>query len=135
MSTDRRLNALEKIRIANGYTKAYIAEKLGAPLPQYYTNWLRRNGLPKSYYDTADAFIDAHKESENTYKVEEPKPVYAQPKAGLLTVRGYAPTVQITNDDADYHAAKVLAERLPKHMKLQLAKTLLNKLTEDEETE
>lgn len=130
MSTDKRLEVLERIRTTNNYTKAHIASELGAPLPQYYTNWLRRNGLPKRYYDAADDFIDAHGDSET--KLTPSKPAYAQPKKGRVHITGYAPKVSIQEAEVDYHAAEALAERLPSKLQLKLAQTLLNKLMEDE---
>ncbi len=116
-AADKRLKALEQIRITNNYTKAHIAKTLGAPLPQYYTNWLRRNGLPKKYYDAADSFIESH--ADGAMQLIKQKPAYGQPQAS-------------TTPDVDLHAAVALAERLPSALQLKLAQTLLNSLVENQ---
>jgi hypothetical protein len=51
---------LEAARKAAGFTKTEMANRLGSPAPQNYTNWINRDSLPKKYYKAAGQLIDTY---------------------------------------------------------------------------
>ena len=51
------MEQLEGWREEHGLSKSDMARRLGAPAPQYYTNWLARDSLPKAYIDAANKLL------------------------------------------------------------------------------
>lgn len=44
----------------NNLCNREMAELLGAPMPQYYTNWIARDSIPKKYWNTAFRLTGTH---------------------------------------------------------------------------
>jgi hypothetical protein len=57
---DKYLKLLEEVRIAEDLSKVQMADLMKAPASQNYTNWLKRNSLPKKYFPIAEIIIEKH---------------------------------------------------------------------------
>ncbi len=71
---DERISGLLAYQKRHGLTNKEMSELLGAPLPQYYANWVRRNSLPKRYFEKADTLTGGASEAREaveSYSVDD----------------------------------------------------------------
>ena len=66
MDDSQLLAQLEQIHVAKKQSKTAMAKLLGCKSPQQYTNWLRRESIPKDYHRRVVELIGSKAQAQTT---------------------------------------------------------------------